>query len=667
MFDISEVGPEFKDGKVRFRIYLPNVDANRGFKVRVFHIRKQDQFDPAVSAKVVDLGQSPIRPGDPNPTWGDLAKNLWVSSFIDLAPDVYLYRFEIVGPATNGGQTRSLYFGDPCAHETDAGVFSVLRVGPNPAQDKLADGSFQVPALADLVLYEINVPEFAGTFDGIADRISYLKSLGVNAIELMPISSVAEPSQWGYMDIFYFAPEERFGGATGLKRMVGACHQAGIAVVLDVVFAHADRMFPYQIGYDRFFDLWWDPDYTDATGLHRAPNPMVSRYENFGKKNDWRMKSTKEFFEAVTRFWLEEYRVDGFRFDHVNGYLDRIPTWRDGKVDWYSQENRPTFVSLQDLSKSIYAVSKTMPRFGGNGEPSRIIQIAEDLSESAYQLSPNANSAINGCWEKRLRDIVKEMAKNGSLDGNLGTELLLADSRFDKQGYTGLKAVGADTIAARPVLYLDSHDDCRLFYLMQNGQDCSDPGYEYRNGLDGQPWWKLQPFAIALMTSVGIPMLWQGQEFAENTGLATDGNVRVRAYRPIHWDYFYMPEEDSKGLTVLPLVTLYRHLGYLRHALSALRGGRTECKQEYCNSIDKVLVYRRWSSGEVVIVGLNFSDTEQSVDIPFGELGTWRDELDAKYEKPGEAYSVTVTDRTAKMSLGLPSHFGRILRLLPPS
>ena len=96
-----------------------------------------------------------------------------------------------------------------------------------------------------------------------------------------------------------------------------------MAVVLDMVYAHADRMFPYQIGYERFFYLWEDDQYTDEAGIHYSPNPIASAYDNFGKKNDWRMASTREFFQAVNCFWLEEYHIDGFRYDHVNGYLDR--------------------------------------------------------------------------------------------------------------------------------------------------------------------------------------------------------------------------------------------------------------------------------------------------------------------------------------------------------
>ena len=661
MFTASETGPEIQGNQVRFRIYLPSIEKDRGFTVKVYVISKQGQFDANVPADVYDLNPTPQNPAGNN-LWGEIAKTRWQSDLITLSTGSYLYRFEITGPARdNGQQMRSLYFGDPCARETDGGVFSVFHI-PAAGLPAWNDGNFKLPPLDEIILYELNVAEFSGDFKGVADRIPYLVSLGVTAIELLPINSIAEPNRWGYVPIFYFAPEERFGGPFGLRHLVKECHAANIAVVLDMVYAHTDRMFPYQIGYERFFHLWEDDHYSDGAGTHRSPNPLVCAYDNFAKKNDWRMASTREFFAAVNAFWLEEYHIDGFRYDHVNGFLDRKPITRDGTVDWYSQENRPNFTSLQDLTKTTYEESKKHPRFMpvANGA-SRLIQIAEDLGESAYQLSPVSDSAVNGNWEKRLADLAKDMAIKNTLSPDFGKELLLTDERFDEQGYTGLKSVGTDTLPALVVQFIESHDENRLFYLMQHGEGCKDTGYEYRNGLDDQSWWRLQPYAIALLTSVGIPMFWAGQEFAENTGLATGGLVRVRGLRPLHWDYFYNVAATQGGATVLPLVTLYRKLGKLRKNHPALRAPRENAKEEYCNTNNRLLVYRRWKGNEVIIVALNFSENEQYGPIPFGHSGTWVDVLDAAFNNP--SYEKNVVDSNSHEWVPIPSNFGRILRL----
>jgi maltooligosyltrehalose trehalohydrolase len=663
MFRVEETGPEIQGNNVRFRIYLPSIEKDRGFSLKVYVINKRGQFDVNVPADIYELAPEPANPAS-DAVWGMVAKSHWCSKFIPMEPGTYLYRFEISGPERgSGNKVRSLYFGDPCARETDAGVFSVFRI-PAEAPPRWEDGAFKVPPIDEIILYELNVAEFGGTFAGVADRIPYLLSLGVNAIELLPINSIAEPARWGYMPIFYFAPEERFGGSAELRHLVQECHHNGISVILDMVYAHTDRMFPYQIGYGRFFHLWYDDHYSDANGLHRAPNPLVCAYDNFGKKNDWRMLSTQEFFAAVNAFWLREYHIDGFRYDHVNGFLDRKPIARNGGIDWYSQENRPTFVSLQELSKATYQESKIHPRFVPMpNAPSRIIQIAEDLRESAYHLSPISSSAINGCWEKHLSDITKKMAMDDILLADMGKELLLADERFDDQRYMSRKNVGDDTIPALVVQFIESHDECRLFYLMQRKEECDDAGFEYRNGLDDQPWWKLQPYAIALMTSVGIPMLLAGQEFAENTGLAAGGLVRVRGFRPLHWDYFYNVATSTDGATVLPLVTLYRKLGNLRRKHPALKAPRENAKGEYSNLEERVLVYRRWAANDILIVALNFSDQERHIPIPFGHAGIWVDILEASYENPRGSFSKSVTNPDAREWIPIPSNFGRILRL----
>lgn len=662
MFTASETGTEIQGDKVRFRIYLPSIEDGRDFAVKVYVINKQSQFDVNVRADDYDLKPAPLN-STSDTLWGDIDKTRWQSDFITCEEGTYLYRFEITGPTRDSTQqVRSLYFGDPCARETDMGIFSVFRI---PGQDPPAwnDDTLMVPPLDEIIFYELNVAEFGGDFKGVADRIPYLLSLGVNAIELLPINSIVEPNQWGYMPVFYFAPEERFGGPEGLRHLVRECHAAGIAVVLDMVYAHTDRMFPYQIGYERFFHLWEDHQYVDEAAVHRSPNPLVCAYDNFGKKNDWRMASTREFFAAVNAFWLEEYHIDGFRYDHVNGYLDRKPISRGGKIDWYSQENRPNFTSLQELTKATYEESKKHSRFRPTGSgASRLIQISEDLRESAYQLSPISASAVNGNWEVRLADVAKEMAAHNFLSPDFGKELLLTDERFQTQGYTGQKKVGTDTIPALVVQFIESHDLNRLFYLMQQGESCKEGDYEYRNGLDDQPWWKLQPYAIALLTSVGVPMLWAGQEFAENTGLAEEGQVRVRGLRPLHWDYFYNVATTQTGATVLPLVTLYRKLGHLRKGYPALRAPRENAKEEWCDPDEGLLVYRRWQGSEVIITALNFSGTELCAPIPFGHAGNWVDILDAAYNR--SPFELKVTDPSAQAWVPIPSNFGRILRLL---
>ena len=109
------------------------------------------------------------------------------------------------------------------------------------------------------------MPEFAGTFDGVVDRLDYLEGLGVNCLSLMPITPVKHEFDWGYGPLGYFAPEDYLGGPGGLKRLVDAAHARRIAVVLDVVYGHAEQTFAYSLVYD---------DIRQSTELN-LPNPMM--------------------------------------------------------------------------------------------------------------------------------------------------------------------------------------------------------------------------------------------------------------------------------------------------------------------------------------------------------------------------------------------------------
>jgi 1,4-alpha-glucan branching enzyme len=253
------------------------------------------------------------------------------------------------------------------------------------------------------------------------------------------------------------------------------------------------------------------------------------------------------------------------------------------------------------------------------------------------------------------------MAAKDYMNANFSSELLLRDDRWGKQGFTGAKSVDGDTIPVLPVQYLESHDESRLMYNITSGQEWDESGgFSYRLGLHDQRWWKLQPYAIALMTCVGIPMLWAGQEFGENYGLPSDGFVRVRAARPLHWDYFYSPVSSVGGGTVLPLVQLYRDLGSIRRTHPALKGTRESCVLEVEDLARKILVFRRWEGSQIVLVAINFSDSDQQIEIPFGVAGTWKDLLKETHGGTDANETVIVSSASNLLTVTVPASYGRV-------
>jgi hypothetical protein len=309
------------------------------------------------------------------------------------------------------------------------------------------------------------------------------------------------------------------------------------------------------------------------------------------------------------------------------------------------------------LSKSVYSFSKGFARFQ-DGTRSRVLQIVEDLNEGAYQLTDTAASAVNGCWEERLYKDSTDMAIWDCLNGHYFTELLMQDSRW--ANFTGSKTVGGDSIPASPIYYNNCHDKSYLMYRLDRRKEWESQSLDYPTGTENMAWYKLQPYAIALLTGVGTPMLWMAEEMAESYGLPSDGPSRVRAARFVHWENFYTPYEFSNPASpVLPLTTLYRNLCGIRNGHPALRGPRTNAVIEMQDFGRKIVVFRRWLGQEIIVVAINFSDVEAQVSIPFGHPGQWVDILSAPYQSP--AYNVNVSGWQANASV--PSNFGRIFRL----
>src|SRR5919202_3817776 len=146
----------------------------------------------------------------------------------------------------------------------------------------------------------------------MTERMAYLRDLGVNAIEVMPLSNVGAQVDWGYLPIGYFGVDERLGNRTDFQRMVDVAHRHGIAVIVDAVYSHTGVDFPY-------YDVY--------TRLRSRENPFMGSFakdyfSNFGKSTDFNRPLTRDYFFTASHHWLDVYHVDGFRYDCVPNYWD---------------------------------------------------------------------------------------------------------------------------------------------------------------------------------------------------------------------------------------------------------------------------------------------------------------------------------------------------------
>lgn len=195
---------------------------------------------------------------------------------------------------------------DPASHYQPEGVH-----GPSEVVDHSGyawqDGNWKPPAFDELVIYELHIGTFTeqGTFESAIEKLELLSEVGINAIEIMPVSQFPGDRNWGYDGVYPYAVQNSYGGPEGLKKLVDACHQRGIAVILDVVYNHQGPEGNY-IGQ---FAPYFTDHYKTAWG-------QAINYD--GNWSD----GTREFYSENALYWLREFHIDGLRFDAVHAIYD---------------------------------------------------------------------------------------------------------------------------------------------------------------------------------------------------------------------------------------------------------------------------------------------------------------------------------------------------------
>lgn len=193
--------------------------------------------------------------------------------------------------------------------------------------------NFKRPNKNNLVIYEMWVYDFTHDrgFDGVLNRLDYLEQLGVNAIEFMPLSEFDGNYNWGYSPCLYFAMDKAYGTSTKLKELIDECHKRGIAVIVDMVFNHAtgnnpmNKLYPYG------------PDLANNPWFNANPPHRDNFYE------DWNhdFAPAHQMFIDAMKYWIEEYKVDGYRLDLSHGLCGPTDDAVKNLKDYYAKAVEP--------------------------------------------------------------------------------------------------------------------------------------------------------------------------------------------------------------------------------------------------------------------------------------------------------------------------------------
>jgi 1,4-alpha-glucan branching enzyme len=438
---------------------------------------------------------------------------------------------------------------------------------------------FQMPSWNELVIYEMHVGTFndapghgPGMFDGIIPKLPYLRDLGINAIEIMPVAEFSMDFSWGYNPAQPFSVESALGGPQGLYRFVKAAHAHGIAVILDVVYNHFG---PGDLGLWRF-DGWADPDHNG--GIYFYDN--VRSYTPWGPRPDYGRHEVRQYIRDNALFWLNKYRLDGLRFDSVVN----MRNWRGNNND-PAHDLPDGWDLLRWINDEIRA-----------SQPWKIT-IAEDLQNNEWITRDTGagGAGFNSQWDAGFVHPVRSATISlNDADRNL---LAVRDALYHR--YNG--------DAIRRVIYTESHDE------VANGKQRI-PEEIWPGNADSWFSRKRSTLGAAMVfTAPGIPMIFQGQEFLE------DGFFMDTV--PLDWRRL----DAFSGINLL-----YRDLIRLRRNwFNQTRGLRGQhINVHHVNNTDKLIAFHRWENGgpgDDVLVVANFADRNyDSYAIGMPRAGWWR-------------------------------------------
>lgn len=614
LLPLSQLGAhERSPGQVFFGVLLPWVSAADGNRVAVKIIHERDQF-----IRTVGSLEFPLQHGT-DPTYGDFWSGTVNIGAVPAPPGSawgqpgrYVYRYVVQNP-----QVGTIdWVADPFAREFGVGKMSAFTLGYTPYAWSAGENGWRTPRLEDLVIYELMLAEFATDLDEAIDRLPYLADLGVNCLEVMPVSNVALTVDWGFLPIGYFGVDERFGKRSDFQRFVDAAHQHGLAVILDAVYGHTSEHFPYCDLYRR---------------LRYAENPFLGAFakDYFGESTDFSRRFTRDFFFTVNLHWLEVYHADGFRYDCV-------PNYWDGAVgSGYSN----LVYSTHDEVKQRLSTGGAWRRFdGGAGQPLRLIQCAEQLEGPEEVLE---KTYTNCTWQNRTLDAAKGAAANpGAGLTELGFKLGLA-------GFPITAEHNGERMPKLGLQYIETHDHSRFVCSFRT---IARDNELLREG-DRAEWFRTQPFVIGLLLAKGIPLLWQGQELAENYYVPDSGMGRVMLLRPVRWDYFY--DEIGRGM-----IGLVRRVLALRRLASEFRTGGHFFYNDHPRYQSRgLLLFSRSDGAQFSLVALNFTATEQTVPFWFPLAGDYVEQL---HGLPGDRRMNVAA--LSEQWITIPSFYGRVWR-----
>jgi len=493
--------------------------------------------------------------------------------------------------------------------------FQVGVLQPGKEEYQWSKTAYQRPPGEELIIYELLVRDFTAdhTFSSLIDTLDYLENLGVNAIELMPVSEFEGNISWGYNPSFHLAVDKYYGPAETLKQFVDECHTRNIAVILDIVLNHA-------FGQSPLVRLWNEGAFGAPTGENPYLNSTPKHDFNVGYDFNHESRATQYFVDRVTEYWLTEFNLDGFRFDLSKGFTQKNTL---GDVGAWGEYDAGRIRLLKRMADHIRAVDPgayiILEHFSENNEEK---ELADDGMLLWGKITDYYNEATMGYHDDNKSDF------DAPNRNNYGRSVYYRTRGWDRPALIG---------------FMESHDEQRLMYknlqfaACENhplgGDGCNrNPGsYNARN-----PETALNRMKMAgafFFTVPGPKMIWQFGELGYEVDINQGGRT---APKPIRWDYWQKPARRN-------LYRAWAAILALREAHEAFRSSASDVNIDARDAIKRIVINHL--DLNVSIVG-NFGLTTGEASPGFGMPGSWFDYF------TGEEWNISDTDTTIVLQPG---------------
>ena len=377
---------------------------------------------------------------------------------------------------------------------------SVLQTGQVPYNWSSATTGFVKPSKDNLVVYEVLIRDFDANrnFQTLIDRIDYFKNLKINAIELMPVMEFEGDEGWGYNPDFHLALDKYYGTKAKFQEFIDLCHQNGIAVILDVALNHA-------FGRNPMVRMWMNDPSNSGYGAPASDNPYFNTVakHSYGVGNDFNHSSlyTKYYTKRVIKQWIQEFKIDGFRWDLTKGFTQACSSGDDTCTNAYQQDRVDILKAYADYSWSL--------------DPNHYVifeHLGIDSEEQQW-----ANYRINETPSKGVMMWGEMTYPYTQLIEGYTTGADISRMGSDAHGFTAKRVMG----------YPESHDKERVMYSALTygvGSGANPVSGNLNNAL-----YRMSALGAVSLLVPGPKMLWHFADLGMNnsTFTCTDGTVNT--------------------------------------------------------------------------------------------------------------------------------------------